>query len=92
MAKYRKKSIVINGISVKDALQYAKDNWNYLPKWLSDQYEQGKVIFLNDAIIVTTLEGNMRGEFEDTILCGVKGEIYPIKPDILKMTYDKVVE
>jgi hypothetical protein len=35
-----------------------------------------------------TFEGMMRGEVGDYIIQGVKGEIYPCKPDIFAATYE----
>lgn len=37
---------------------------------------------------IKTLEGIMRGEYGDYIIQGVKGEIYPCKPDIFETTYE----
>ena len=37
---------------------------------------------------VHTLEGNVRVGVDDWLLRGVKGELYPCKPDILALTYD----
>lgn len=88
--KFRKKPIVIKGIRVKDIIYFASNNWDELPKWIKNKYEEGKLLIYHDYVIVTTLEGDEKGNIEDYILCGVKGEIYPIKPDILEATYDKV--
>ncbi len=41
------------------------------------------------SIIIQTLEGDMRAVTGDYIIRGVKGEFYPCKPDIFKMTYDE---
>ena len=41
-------------------------------------------------IEIDTLEGTMRAEPEDWIIRGVKGEIYPCKPDIFEITYERV--
>lgn len=38
--------------------------------------------------IVTTLEGRMAAMPGDWIITGVKGELYPCKPDIFEATYD----
>lgn len=40
------------------------------------------------AIFVPTLEGTMQGNVGDWIVKGVKGEFYPVKPDIFVMTYE----
>ena len=39
---------------------------------------------------IPTLEGLMLGIEGDYIIKGVKGEIYPCKPDIFEMTYEAV--
>lgn len=37
---------------------------------------------------IETLEGKHTVSENDWIICGVKGEFYPCKPDIFEMTYD----
>ena len=39
---------------------------------------------------IVTLEGTMRASLGDWIIRGVKGELYPCKPDIFEATYDAV--
>jgi hypothetical protein len=41
---------------------------------------------------IETLEGSMRVDKGDYIIKGVKGEFYPCKPDIFKLTYDEAGE
>lgn len=41
---------------------------------------------------IYTLEGFMYVTEGDYIITGVKGEVYPCKPDIFEMTYDYVGE
>ena len=41
-------------------------------------------------IEIETLEGTMKANKGDWIIKGVKGELYPCKPDVFKMTYEKV--
>lgn len=43
-----------------------------------------------DYLLVDTLEGTMRADTGDWIICGVKGEFYPCKPDIFDATYEPV--
>lgn len=49
----------------------------------------GPVVATHDgtAIYLATLEGTMRGDVGDWIIRGVKGELYPCKPDIFDATY-----
>jgi hypothetical protein len=42
------------------------------------------------AIRITTLEGVMVADEGDWIIRGVKGEVYPCKPDIFEQTYEPV--
>jgi len=39
---------------------------------------------------IDTLEGTMKANKGDFVITGVKGEIYPCKPDIFKETYEEV--
>ena len=39
---------------------------------------------------IETLEGTMKANKGDWIIKGVKGELYPCKPDVFEMTYEKV--
>jgi hypothetical protein len=41
---------------------------------------------------IETLEGIMRADVGDYIIRGVKGEIYPCKPDIFAVTYELETE
>jgi len=44
----------------------------------------------DDCMLIRTLEGEMRAEPGDWIIRGVKGELYPCKPDIFERTYEPV--
>ena len=46
----------------------------------------GRVIKCN----IPTLEGVLSADKGYYIIKGVKGELYPCKPDIFEMTYDKI--
>jgi hypothetical protein len=46
-------------------------------------YKDGKGYYIE----IKTLEGVMRGDNGDIIIKGVKGEVYPCKPDIFDLTY-----
>ena len=88
--KYRKKPVEIEAIRVREALTAAANDWNLLPNWLQDAYERGGIVFEHEQISITTLEGTMIGSRDDWIIRGVKGELYPCKPDIFEATYDRV--
>lgn len=72
------------------------DEW---PEWWADAVSANKVITNNndgswrsgpDNALIQTLEGTMSASFGDWIIRGVKGEIYPCKPDIFAATYEPV--
>lgn len=88
--RWRKKPVVIEAMQVTKALQYAAHDWDKLPIWLRDAYEQGGVVFAAGGIHVHTLEGVMIGERGDWIIQGVQGELYPCKHSIFEATYERV--
>lgn len=92
MAKYRKRSVVIEAVSVSSALHQAERSRYTMPDWLRYAYDQGKILFLNDSIEISTLEGRMTASKGDMIIRGVQGEIYPCKQDIFTKTYESVDE
>ena len=50
-----------------------------------------KVQYNGDGTLtITTLEGDHRANEGDYIIRGVKGELYPCKPDIFASTYEPV--
>lgn len=81
MAKFRKKPVVI------EAFRYGIDG---RPEWFCDLVTANQIITFETHCEIKTLEGIMRGEFGDSIILGVKGEVYPCKPDIFEMTYEPV--
>jgi len=42
--------------------------------------------------VIETLEGNHLMKFDDMLIIGIKGEVYPCKRDIFDLTYEKVEE
>ena len=93
--RYKKKPVEVeavkfNGVGRKDC-----DTFSEVPMWLSDALSgddpvlywtptYGSKVQLN----VKTLEGNHVASPGDYIIRGVKGELYPCKPDVFEMTYD----
>jgi len=92
MTKYRKKPVVI------DAFKWTGDiDQVFEPTWMVEALDSGVVWFLNAGtsrvlLMIKTLEGTHRAERGDWIIQGVKGEIYPCKPDIFELTYAPIVE
>lgn len=46
--------------------------------------------YVGDTMVIPTLEGDHVASPGDFIIRGVKGELYPCKPDIFAMTYEPV--
>lgn len=88
--KYRKKPVVI------DAFKWTGDvNQTEDPNWIVEAIKDGRIYFEghgteNVLMRIDTLEGVMAANRGDFIIRGVKGEIYPCKPDIFKATYEEV--
>lgn len=80
MPKYRKKPVVIEAVRIPYAT---------VPNWLSAALAKGDVWSDgNKGLRIKTLEGVMHASPGDYIIQGVKGEIYPCKPDIFDATYE----
>lgn len=88
MPQFRKKPVVIAAILCRDALKAVNTNWDDLPQWLRDAYERGGMVFASSSVHLPTLEGTMVANPDDWIICGVRGEVYPCKPDIFAATYE----
>ena len=58
-----------------------------------DEEEPTAGLWINPAdgaLMIRTLEGDMKASFGDWIIRGVNGEFYPCKPDIFAKTYEPV--
>lgn len=88
MANFRKKPVVIEAVQVlADAGKMER------PSWLTDAIASGSVYWQggdDPHYTIETLEGAMRANLLDWIIRGVKGELYPCKPDIFAATYDPI--
>ena len=59
------------------------------PSWLIAALVSGKVkAIAGGGMEIGTLGGQMRADVGDWIIQGIKGEIYPCKPDIFAATYE----
>lgn len=80
--KFRKKPIVIEAVKFRLGEQdgvFAKD------------VSTGHVRYAPDGtMLILTLEGTMSASNGDWIIRGVKGGLYPCKPDIFVATYEPV--
>lgn len=97
--KFRKKPVVIEAWRFDPSRPYTD-----LPEWLPIAWFAEEIItepsFATGSIQMTrrrgspiiqvpTLEGVMTARMGDWIIKGVKGEVYPCKPDIFEATYER---
>jgi hypothetical protein len=90
MSKYRKKPVVI------DAIQYLYPDMDSVAEFCGEAFPVriGETVAGGRELIITTLEDGANGEAKhvatpgDWIIRGVKGEVYPCKPDIFEATYE----
>lgn len=89
MAKFRKKPVVIEAIRFlgKDSIPEILDWANWTVAAAGHKTDDGEWIPI---IEIPTLEGTMIAAPGDWIIRGVKGELYPCKPDIFAATYEPV--
>lgn len=93
MAKFRKKPVVIEAITFDELVEFGKASGAYLHGGMpwSFTYAGQPITHENDdCYLIPTLEGTMRMDRGDMLITGVKGEVYPCKPDIFAATYEAV--
>ena len=84
--KFRKKPVII------DAVQWDGHNIEDILLLGEESKRQVQEDVFSDKLFIHTLEGVHEANLGDWIIKGVKGEIYPCKPDIFEMTYEPVTE
>lgn len=87
MSQYRKKPVIIEAFKITE--NFSNTNID-TPSWFVDAVINKIAKTNNNCVIITTLEGEMRADINDWIIKGVKGELYPCKPDIFEATYERV--
>jgi len=98
--KFRKKPVEIEAFQMTKERRYDNSEWpNWLHRaWNVDQKEVGSLFCVDengmigpgDDLFINTLEGSHKVSWDDFIIQGVQGELYPCKPDIFDATYDPV--
>lgn len=85
MPKYRKKPVVIEAVQWLGKQIVCPPG----PEWFNEAEEADVIQLAGDVLHIKTLEGPLRANIGDWIIRGVKGEIYPCKPDIFAATYEE---
>lgn len=88
MAKYRKKPVEVEAIQWHENSMLIGD----VTKYFGGIKGMGATSIgrKGGKLFIRTLEGDMTVNDGDYIIKGVKGELYPCKPDIFEQTYEKV--
>lgn len=98
MPKFRKRPVVIEAFQMTEERRSNNVDW---PNWLHQAWNapigEGALFIDDDDIsrkrlCLGTLEGVHRVAWDDWIIRGIKGELYPCKPDIFSATYESVEE
>lgn len=101
MAKYRKKPVVVEAFQMTKKRRSNNCLW---PEWLNSAWNEhpskiGAVYPENfpnsdgkDRLKIKTIEGEYICQWNDYIIKGVNGELYPRRPDIFGKTYELVEE
>ncbi len=102
MPTYRKRPVIIEAFQMTKARRWDNRDW---PNWLHEAWnrEPGEGAVWPDPdfpiadghksaaeLVCGTLEGAYRISWDDFIIQGINGEIYPCKPDIFIATYESV--
>ena len=95
MPRFRKKPVEVEAFQMTKERRWDNSEW---PEWLNEAWQkepsQGALWCdkeePRDTLCLGTLEGVRIVFWDDWIIQRVKGELYPVKPDIFEMTYDAV--
>lgn len=84
MQKFVKKPVVV------EALQYDGNNIEAIENFVGKKLSTVMSSDVGVNLIIPTLEGDMTALKNDWIIKGIKGEVYPCKPDIFKQAYNMI--
>lgn len=92
MAMYRKKPVAIEAMQFRAPEETLRDI-DYavaFDDWIKAHQGTCRCFYRGANFVIETLEGEMTASANDYIICGVKGELYPCKPDIFLETYEAI--
>lgn len=97
MARFRKNPVVVEAFQMTEERRWDNSEW---PEWLheawSKDYDAVGAVFPAKAgdtvgfVMVRTLSGPVVVVWNDWIVRGVRGELYPCNPGIFEETYEPV--
>ena len=91
-SQYRKKQVVIEAMKVRELLSTVSTREGDWPRWASESFDSGTIRLGHHSVEIETLEGTMVGNAGDWVIRGIKGELYPCKPDIFAATYEAIAD
>ena len=91
--KFRKRPVVVEAFQMTEERRWNNIDW---PEWLHRAWNghpaEPRCLYCmpenNKELFISTLEGDYRVSWNDWIIQGVQGELYPCKPDIFEQTYE----
>lgn len=90
MAKYRKKPVVIDAVQYEEGMEDGYACYAIFGgPFVGYADKNGPIPKCNRVPAIKTLEGFHEISPGDWIITGVRGERYPIKPDIFEATYER---
>lgn len=85
MRAFNSKIVQIRAVQITDSTFDAPHpNPEHVPGVVYDSVQR--------CVFIETLEGRMRGDLGDWIIRGLRGELYPCKPDIFSAKYTPAYE
>lgn len=91
MKKYRKKSVVIEALTFDEFVEFGRSSGANIVDGMPWSFKMNGYAIThnsNTSYSIQTLEGFHNMTDKDMLIIGVKGEIYPCKIDIFKLTYE----
>lgn len=88
--QYRCKPIIVEAVTVADALHAAARAWPDLPPWLAAAYEVGEIVFARDAVHMYRGTGTMVAERSDWIVRDALGGISIVGPEAFELTFESI--
>lgn len=88
MGKFRKKPVVIDAVQFDGSEGSVLEIMKLQPRLEGGVSRRVDVDHGGKTLFIHTLEGKMECSLMDFVIRGVKGEIYPCKPDIFEATYE----
>lgn len=99
MAKYQRKVTVVEAFQMTKERRWDNSEW---PNWLNEAWQKEPgvgAVWIDpsadiavghesaEELLIGTLDGTCRIDWNDFIIQGIKKELYPCKPDIFEESY-----